>query len=128
MPAPTAPTPNEAHAPGDLLAQVQAHVVDLIGEEDPEFVAELIEAFIESSRDAVVEAQAARQSGDAAAVAAAAHTLRGSASNVGLATVARLWTEVEEGVRQGNLAVLQADFDRALAETARAIEQLAAAA
>ena len=110
------------------LRQVQAHVVDLIGEEDPEFVAELIEAFIESSRDAVVEAQAARQSGDAAAVAAAAHTLRGSASNVGLATVARLWTEVEEGVRQGNLAVLQAAFDRALAETARAIEQLAAAA
>ena len=87
--------------PHDLLAQIQAHVVALLGEEDPEFVEDLIDTFSETSRGAHAEARAASEAADAARLAAAAHTLKGSASNVGLAGIAHVWNEVETAARQG---------------------------
>ncbi len=110
-----------------LLDQIDAHVVDLLGEEDPEFVADLVGTFIESAQSAEAEARSARIGRDAAAVAAAAHKLRGSASNVGLGSLAALWTRVEEGLRQGEASVLGDGLDHALAETSRAVDLLTSA-
>ena len=107
-----------------LYAKVCAHVADMLGEEDPEFVADLVESFAASSREAVADAQATRSAGDAAGLAAAAHRLKGSASNVGLDAIARWWTEVEETARGG---VAHPDaVDRALRETAQAVALLEA--
>ena len=119
---------DDAQTARTLLGQIQAHVVELLGEEDPEFVTDLLDTFIASARGAEADARAARFSRDADAVAAAAHKLRGSASNVGLTTIADLWTRVEEGIRQGESAALGDGVDRALAETTRAVDLLARAA
>ena len=109
-----------------LYAKVCAHVTDMLGEEDPEFVADLVESFATSSREAIADAQATRASGDVAGLAAAAHRLKGSASNVGLDDIAARWNEVEETARDG--AAHQDAVDRALYETAQAVELLEARA
>ena len=113
------------NATRDLLAQIQAHVVGLLGEEDPEFVEDLVETFTETSRGALADARAAAQAGDAAALAASAHTLKGSASNVGLVGIAEVWDEVETAVRQGHDA--SAAVERAVLETTEAVATLGAA-
>ena len=105
-----------------LYERVCAHVTDMLGEEDPEFVAELVESFASSSREAVADAQATRAAGDIEGLASAAHRLKGSASNVGLATIASTWNEVEETARSG--AAPDGALDRALDETMRAVELL----
>lgn len=118
---------DEAHAARTLMDQIDAHVRELLGEEDPEFVADLVETFTVSSREAAAEAHAARQSQDADAVAVAAHKLRGSASNVGLYELTDLWTGIEEAARRGEPTALGPDLDRALAETTHATDLLAGA-
>ncbi len=119
--------PTDDHTPRVLLGHVQAHVLDLLGEEDPEFVADLIDTFVSSARGAEAEARAARLSRDPGAVAAAAHKLRGSASNIGLSELSELWARVEEGIRQGKAATLGDGMDCALAETSRAVDLLSEA-
>ena len=106
-----------------LLAQIEAHVVELLGEEDPEFVADLIDTFVECARESVGAVRAARAAGDMAALGAAAHSLRGSASNVGLTGLFNRWTEVEENARRATLS--PGDVEAPLAETERALETLA---
>ena len=107
-----------------LYEQVCQHVTEMLGEDDPEFVAELVESFAVSSREAVADAQATRSAGDVAGLASAAHRLKGSASNVGLGTIAQRWNEVEETARGG--AAHENAIDRALRETTQAIELLEA--
>lgn len=105
-----------------LYQRVCAHVTDMLGEEDPEFVAELVESFSASSREAVADARATRDAGDVAGLASAAHRLKGSASNVGLTTIAAQWGTVEEAARGG--AAPGGALDHALSETLRAVELL----
>lgn len=136
-PAPTAPlvarpmTPTrhaaDADAARSLLERVNRHVVALVGEEDPEFVADLVETFAETTREAVDAARAARSAGDAGAVAAAAHTIRGSASNVGLETLADAWAAVEGEVVAGGAAAFGPSLEAVLVETAQTAEMLATA-
>jgi CheY-like chemotaxis protein/HPt (histidine-containing phosphotransfer) domain-containing protein len=109
---------------GALDAQVRAHVADLIGEDDPEFAAELVATFAETTRASLDAARAALRAGDGDAVGAAAHQLRGSASNVGLVGLVDVWAAVEEGVR-GGAGLDAAPAGRALAETERALALLA---
>ena len=108
-----------------LLRDVRAHVRALLGEDDEEFVAELAEAFVGSSRQALDAALAAREQGDAAGVAAAAHALKGSASNVGLKALTAAWSDVETGTRLGDPSALDGPFEAAVAETERALDQFA---
>lgn len=109
----------------DLLAQIQAHVVGLLGEEDPEFVDDLVETFAETVREASADVRAAADAGDASRLSAGAHTLKGSASNVGLTGITAAWDEVETAARQGLVATEA--VERALAETTGAVASLAAA-
>ena len=120
-------TPNSpsSHAPGagrGLLAQVEAHVLTLLGEEDPEFVADLIETFAETSRQALADARDAAAAGDVGGLSACAHTLKGSASNIGLNALADRWTAVEEAARAGRIDATALEV--ALAETDVALVQL----
>ena len=105
-----------------LYERVCAHVTDMLGEEDPEFVAELVESFSVSSREAVADAQATRAAGDVEGLASAAHRLKGSASNVGLTSIASQWNEVEEAARGGLSPDLA--LDRALGDTMQAVDLL----
>ncbi len=114
----------EAHASATLIGAVRAHVREMLGEDDEEFVADLVGAFAESSQQAVrdvAEAQAAR---DAGAVARAAHKLKGSASNIGLDGLTERWDEVETRVRSGDAEVFTEALDRVVAETTRTVTLL----
>ena len=106
-----------------LRNDVRAHVRALIGEDDEEFVVDLVDSFVTSSQDAVVEASSAHRGGDWGTVAAAAHKLKGSASNVGLESLASSWDRVEAAVRDAGRAAPDA-VRAALTETERAITLL----
>ena len=131
-PAPAAPaliagrdTSRDAASAASLLASVRAHVRSLLGEDDEAFVEELVESFASSSREAVESASQARTVGDGPAVAAAAHKLKGSASNIGLESLASVWDGVETSIRSGSMPA-QA-IERALVETRQAVALLEAA-
>ena len=109
----------------DLLESVRAHVRTLLGEEDEAFVQELTVSFAESAREAAAQAAAAGDRADAAALAAAAHALKGSASNVGLDAMQAAWATVEDAARGGTVPA--APLAAALAETERTVGQLAQA-
>lgn len=107
------PDPTSSSSLRDAL---RAHVTRLLGEDDPDFVAELTATFCESAAALVRDARDAWATGDAAALRAAAHQMRGSALNVGLTDLAEAWTRVEhEGAAP----------DDALRQTERAVEAMA---
>lgn len=111
---------------GGLLGDVRTHVRELLGEDDEAFVAELVEAFDGSARQALAAVAAARAAGDVHGVATSAHALKGSASNVGLAALTEAWSAVEVGARRGDPAALDGALTAAVAETERALAQFAA--
>jgi CheY-like chemotaxis protein len=112
--------------PAGLLVTVRGHVRELLGEDDEAFVAELVEAFDGSARQALAAVAAARAAGDVEGVAASAHALKGSAANVGLDTLTDVWDAVETGARRGEPSALDGSLTTAVAETERALAQFAA--
>lgn len=119
------PSETEPEAPDHLIEAVRAHVRSLLGEEDEAFVQELMVSFAESAREAAAQAAAAAAAADAVALTAAAHALKGSASNVGLDDLQAAWAVVEEAARTG--AVPAATVTSALTETERTVGQIACA-
>jgi CheY-like chemotaxis protein len=107
----------EAGAVEALMAQVRAHVHDLLGEEDEAFVADLVESFAASARTALARVAAARAEGNAAALATVAHALKGSAANVGLSALADAWSVIETSARLGDPALFGAPLAAAVAQT-----------
>lgn len=101
-----------------LRSAVAAHVTDLLGEEDPEFVQDLIATFCGTVHGLVGEV---RGSQDLEAVGKVAHQLKGSAANIGLTDVEAAWYQVETGARAGDATVL----GLALANAAEMTEQAA---
>ena len=123
-----APSPereaSEAAASAALVAAVRAHVRDMLGEDDEDFVLDLVSTFSESSHEAIGDVAQARAARDAEAVAQAAHKLKGSASNIGLDGLTRRWNEIETAVRAGSADVFTASLDEAVAETTRTVALL----
>jgi HPt (histidine-containing phosphotransfer) domain-containing protein len=73
-------------------------------EDDTSGIAELLEMALETGakhRRTLVDGLAAE---DATVVARAAHSIKGSAGNIGAGQVARLAAELEERAREGDLA------------------------
>lgn len=100
-----------------LRGTVAAHVTDLLGEEDPAFVQDLIVAFCGSAHELVAQV---RGSQDLGAVGKVAHQLKGSAANVGLTEIETAWYRVEAGAREGDSAVLGLALATAAEMTERA--------
>lgn len=107
-----------------LRDAVRAHVRALLGEEDEDFVTDLVTTFSESSRGAVEEATQARDSDDVVGIAIAAHKLKGSASNVGLNQLATTWGAIEATIRADGTIENQ-PLESALNETHQALASLA---
>ena len=122
-----APSPEHAalqvQASVAVVETVRAHVREMLGEDDEEFVHDLVEAFSESSQQALREVRQASGAGDWAAVARAAHQLKGSASNVGLGALTQSWDHIETGLRQGTTDLGDA-LDQAVAETTQTVRAL----
>ena len=100
-----------------LRAALGAHVADLLGEDDPDFVAELSDTFCASATDLVARAREADAAGDTAALQNVAHQMRGSALNGGCAGRAAAWARVEHGT--------DASPEAAIAEAEAAVDALA---
>jgi CheY-like chemotaxis protein/HPt (histidine-containing phosphotransfer) domain-containing protein len=117
---------NEAEAAEMLRALIRTHVTELVGEEDPEFVAELTTTFTTSTQDLLERVDAAIRESDLNGIRAAAHQLRGSASNVGLRVIGEAWGPVEEAARAGDTGAVQSALPTALHKTRHAVAYLTA--
>ena len=104
-----------------LRSAIGAHVTDLLGEEDPGFVQDLVDTFCASAHELVA---AARGSQDVEHVGTVAHQLKGSAANVGLKEIEAVWAHVEAGARAGDPTVLGLALANALERTSRAADLL----
>lgn len=110
----------DAALASSLRNDVRAHVRALLGEDDEEFVLDLVDSFVTSSQSAVTEAATAHRGRDWGVLAAAAHKLKGSASNVGLESLATSWDHVETAVRTSG-EVEAGTLQTAVAETETAV-------
>ncbi len=104
--------PHTLARPAEAL---RAHVADLLGEDDPEFLAEITATFRDSATALSAQARTAQAASDAEALRAAAHQMRGSSASVGLSGLADAWTRVEHD---------GAEPDEALALTDAVLEAL----
>ncbi|GAB5537360.1 MAG: hypothetical protein Rubg2KO_36090 [Rubricoccaceae bacterium] len=108
-----------------LRSAIGVHVTALLGEEDPEFVQDLVDTFCTSANELVATA---RGSQDLGHVGKVAHQLKGSAANVGLNEIESAWYRVEAGSRAGDPTVLGLALANAVEVTARAADLLSGSA
>ena len=99
-----------------------ARLVDMAGG-DTEFVAELIDTYLEDGMRQLAELQAAITAGNAADAVRPAHSLKTASANVGAARVATLCAALESDARAGSLAdaearlaFIRSSFERGRAE------------
>lgn len=92
-------------------------------DDDPAFLDELIDLFVDDARPRVSRLRAALETGDRAAARAAAHSLRGAAGNIGASAAAALARDIEHDLDGGG-ALDPAVADPLEAALARAIDAL----
>src|SRR5262245_45102610 len=98
---------------------------ELGGEDDPDFLAELLKKFLEHADRAVAELRAAVAINAHDRVRAIAHGLKGSAGNVGANPLAALATRIEVTAKTTTGPIPSADVDAIEREVARVRTRLA---
>ena len=88
---------------------------------------ELVDLFLDDAPRRIAALRSALASGSADAARIAAHTLKGSAGNLGVRVLAAAAGRVETAVRAGDSSVLAGAPDVLEAELARAVPALRAA-
>lgn len=98
--------------------------------DDPEFVDELVDSFLEDSPQQIAALRAAASSGDADSLVRPAHTLKGSSASLGARGVESFSRAIEERGRAGTvdgvaelLAELDVAYDELLATLSDARER-----
>ena len=94
---------------------------------DEDLLREVLGCFVVDARDAAGRLANAVAGGDAAAIGADAHGLKGMAANCSAVALQKLALRIEQAARAGDLARVQAlldTLDQALAQTAAAIADL----
>ena len=123
-PNPAAATPSAPTAPPDRAPLIDWRRLDVIAPHgDASLVETLIGLFSTDARKQAAALESAGLTGNGEAMAAAAHALRGAASNIGAAAVESLAREVESLVRSGKIveAAVQAQgIEGCLARTIEA--------
>lgn len=84
-------------------------------DDDPAFLDELIDLFVDDAMPRAERVRASLAAGDVAAARAAAHSIRGTAGNIGASGVAAMAADIEH------------DLDAGVAVTAERAEQLSEA-
>jgi two-component system sensor histidine kinase BarA len=84
-------------------------------EGDVEGIVDILQMAVETTESTLPTLRTAIAAGDAAAVAKAAHGIKGAAANVGGKEVAKAFSTIEERARDGSLAHASADLETALA-------------
>lgn len=98
------------------------------GEADDAFLREMVQIFVEDSPPRLAEIEAAIGRADGAALAKAAHSLKGAGSNFGARRFRSLCEALEQAGRSGDFAAvapgltaLRAEYERVLAALRRAL-------
>jgi HPt (histidine-containing phosphotransfer) domain-containing protein len=84
--------------------QVFAELRDLMMDEGPEFLIELMQDFIEDSRTGVERLLQAVTAGDAQTVERTAHTMKSSSAHLGALEMSSLCQQLQVAGRQGDLS------------------------
>ncbi len=95
--------------------------------DDDEFLAELIETFMQDSPEQLAAARAGVAGGDAEAVRRAAHSLKSNSASFGAMSLADLCGRLEEHGKQGDLSAAKAllpEVEAAYASAAQALREL----
>jgi PAS domain S-box-containing protein len=105
--------------------EILANVRDLQEDGEPDLLTELIELYLEDSPVRIDAAKSAFTSGDAQAMALAAHTLKGSSGNLGAKRMAALAALLEQHGRAGsieNAAPILEQLEREFAAVQKTLE------
>ena len=108
-------------APGPVAGDdnaIRARLADVAGD-DEEFIIELVNAFLFGGDETVQELRAAAELGDTAAIARAAHKLKGAAANLHVNNLATLSFDLETRAKSGQQLDWRADMEKIAAEFAR---------
>ncbi|WP_353570546.1 response regulator [Candidatus Albibeggiatoa sp. nov. BB20] len=87
-----------------LMQDIQDVLVALVGEDEPEIVAELVQTYIEDAEPLMVDIRKAIQQQDAANLSAATHTLKSSSGNLGANAIAEVTLQLETASKNNELA------------------------
>lgn len=113
--------------PPDLDSEAIANLRALGDEGDDTFLKEIIGIYLQDTPLRLADIRAAAQSGDKALYTRAAHTIKGSSSNVGAVKVRALADQLEQRSKvepHGALEPLLGELETAFARAAEALRQL----
>ena len=85
---------------------------EMAGEDEPEFLVEIIELFLEDSGERIEELVRVAGEGDAPAVARVAHALKSASASVGAGTLSWSCEEIEDSIREERALDLEAEAER----------------
>ena len=97
---------------------------DLQEEGEPDILAELVEMFLSDVSARLKTLRGAVEGGDGRSVERTAHTLKGSAKNMGAVRMSEICAELEEAGRSGELARVPQQLDQLEAELCRVSKEL----
>ena len=120
---PTGPSTAAAAVASNDDKAIRARLTDVAGD-DEAFIIELVNAFLSGGEETVHELRAAVELSDAAAIARAAHKLKGAAANLHVNVLATLAFDLETRVKSGHKADWRTDMEKIAAEFARVCESL----
>ena len=110
--------------PGGINQEALDDLLDSVGG-DQDFLAELIDTYLEDAPNLLSTIQTALASGDTEALRRAAHSLKSNSANFGAQKLAQLCKELEEAARRGELEGGAGLAAQILAEYPRASRELA---
>ena len=125
VPGPERPSVGNAKTGTVLDAALAANLRSLEEEGGREFIVDLVETFLRSSKERIEALRDALAADDPEALGAAAHSLKGSAATLGAMRLARLCREIEVGVELLSLAEASASVDE-IARTLAGLESVLA--
>jgi signal transduction histidine kinase/ligand-binding sensor domain-containing protein/DNA-binding response OmpR family regulator len=114
-----------APAPATCDPSVRARLLDIAGD-DPEFVGELISAFILGGEETLREMSAAVSAADMDALGRGAHKLKGASSNLHVEGLAAMAQDIETRAKAGEQCDWRAHVQKLAAEFERVAEGLRA--
>jgi two-component system sensor histidine kinase/response regulator len=131
-PAAAAPTePGRASAPPaveDTAMSIDLGVIETLRQLDDsgemDLVGQLVGTFLDSAEPSHARVEAAASTGDAKALAQAAHALKSGAANLGALALSACYRELEACGREGRIADARALLGNARREQARALRDL----
>jgi signal transduction histidine kinase/CheY-like chemotaxis protein/HPt (histidine-containing phosphotransfer) domain-containing protein len=107
---------------------IDLQAIEALRELDPSggmnLAKELLQAFLETSEQGVIQVATSIQAGDAAHLARSAHVLKSSTANVGAQALSGCYRELEKMGREGRVDAARELLDQTLREHERAVSRL----